>query len=244
METNGQRIVVVGGPPGTGKTSVMMQVIKNLKQLKQRVAVAKIDCLDTEDDERYGSLDIPVVAGLSNDLCPDHFFAVNFGEIVDWSARKDAEVLIIETAGLCHRCAPGTEKTLCICVVDCLSSIKIPKKIGPILTTADIILLTKGDIVSQAEREVFWHKIREINKQALIFEANGLTGGGCEAIARIIADTEPLDTINGDVLRHSMPTAICSYCVGEKRIGNEYQQGIIEKMDFACERGPSKCSLV
>jgi Ni2+-binding GTPase involved in maturation of urease and hydrogenase len=26
------------------------------------------------------------------------------------------DILVVETAGLCHRCAPGTAKTLSICV--------------------------------------------------------------------------------------------------------------------------------
>ncbi len=30
------------------------------------------------------------------------------------------------------------------------------KKIGPMLKAADIVVITKGDIVSQAEREVFF----------------------------------------------------------------------------------------
>lgn len=236
-----QRIVVVGGPPAGGKTSVMFHAISSLQKKGERVAVVKIDCLDTEDDKRYAKLNVPVVAGLSKDVCPDHFFAVNFEEMAEWSKQREAELLVIETAGLCHRCAPATVKTLSICVIDCLSSVKVPQKIGPVLTTADIIVITKGDIVSQAEREVFWYKIKRINNQATILEVNGITGAGSESLVRLIVNAVPLESVIGDSLRHSMPTAICSYCVGETRLGNEFQQGVVEKMDFINETENSEC---
>lgn len=241
MNSSEQRIVIVAGPPATGKTSTMIHVIRNLQRRGQEVAVAKIDCLETEDDERYASLDIAVVVGLSNDICPDHYFAVNLEEIVSWSRDKKADILIIETAGLCHRCAPGIYQALNICVVDCLSSIKVPQKIGPVLTTADIIIITKGDIVSQMEKEVFWEQIRRINREAIIVEAGGLNGEGSENIARLIMKAKTTEGVSGDRLRHSMPTAICSYCMGETRIGNEYQHGVVYKMDFKRERIPARC---
>jgi Ni2+-binding GTPase involved in maturation of urease and hydrogenase len=236
-----QRIVVVAGPPAGGKTSVMIHAIGALQAKGQQVAVVKIDCLDTEDHHRYAKLNIPVVAGLSRDVCPDHFFAVNFEEMAEWARERKADLLIIETAGLCHRCAPATVKTLSICVIDCLSSVKVPQKIGPVLTTADIIVVAKGDIVSQAEREVFWHKIKQINRDAIIMEVNGITGAGNESLARLILDAPTVETVTGDTLRHSMPTAICSYCVGEIRLGNEYQQGVVEKMNFAEETEKPVC---
>jgi len=34
------------------------------------------------------------------------------------------------------------------------------------------------------------------------------------------------------VLRFSMPSALCSYCLGETRIGEEHQMGNIRKMDI------------
>lgn len=238
MNARQQRIVIVAGPPATGKTSVMCSVIRALQNRGQTVAVCKIDCLETEDDERYTRLGVPVVVGLSQDICPDHFFAVNLEEIVAWSQECQAETLIVETAGLCHRCAPGIENTLAICVVDCLSSIKVPGKIGPVLSTADLIVITKGDIVSQMEAEVFWQQISLINRAAFILEANGLTGEGAEDIAGVIEEALPVAGIAGNRLRHSMPTAICSYCMGETRIGDEYQLGVVQKMDFARERRP------
>ena len=35
-----------------------------------------------------------------------------------------------------------------------------------------------------------------------------------------------------DTLRHTMPSGVCSYCVGETRVGTAYQQGVVGKIDF------------
>lgn len=85
-----QRIVVVAGPPAGGKTSIMLHAIGALQAKGQQVAVVKIDCLDTEDHHRYAKLNIPVVVGLSRDVCPDHFFAVNFEEMAEWARERMA----------------------------------------------------------------------------------------------------------------------------------------------------------
>ena len=226
------KIVVVAGPPACGKTSVMIHSINKLTRMAIPAAVCKIDCLATEDDRRYGAIGVPVVIGLSEDICPDHYFVVNLEEMSDWAAGEGADLLVIETAGLCHRCAPGIDKALAVCVIDCHSSIKVPEKIGPVLTTADIVVIVKGDTVSQAEREVFRSKIRHINPGADIVEANGLTGSGSEHLARLILERRGKGNLVGAKLRHPMPTAICSYCMGEMRVGNKFQQGAVYKMDF------------
>jgi len=226
------KVVVVAGPPASGKTSVMIHSIRAMKRAGMKPAVVKIDCLATEDDTRYASVDVPVAVGLSEDICPDHYYVVNLEEMIQWGQGTNADILIVETAGLCHRCAPGIDRALSVCVVDCHSSIKIPEKIGPVLTTADVIILSKGDSISQAEREVFHARLRRINPEAEIIETNGLTGAGSEHVARVLLErVEPAELI-GSRLRHPMPTAICSYCMGEMRVGNSFQQGAVYKMTF------------
>ncbi|MBI9109558.1 MAG: hypothetical protein JEZ04_22640 [Spirochaetales bacterium] len=235
------KVIIVAGPPACGKTSVMIHSIKSLKRMGIKTAVVKIDCLATEDDQRYAGIDVPVKAGLSEDICPDHYFVVNLEEMIDWGTREEADLLIVETAGLCHRCAPGIDKSLSVCVIDSHSSIKIPEKIGPVLTTADIVIIVKGDSISQAEREVFQSRIRLINPKAEIVEANGLTGAGSEHIARLLLDKKEAEELIGAKLRHPMPTAICSYCMGEMRVGTKFQQGAVYKMDFSSSNKEAAC---
>ncbi len=226
------RFVIVTGTPAAGKTSVMTHTIRHLLAEGLTVAACKIDCLGTSDDRRYSSLGIPVAVGLSDYFCPDHFYVANLEEIFCWAEGQEVEVLVLETAGLCHRCAPAIEGCLSICVIDNLSGIDTPRKVGPILTTADVVAVTKGDIVSQAEREVFRRKVELVNSRARIIEVNGLTGQGSLRMKKEILDSSPVDRIEGKELRYSMPAAVCSYCSGETKIGSTYQMGNIKKVDF------------
>ncbi|WP_321491665.1 GTP-binding protein [uncultured Desulfobacter sp.] len=226
------RFVIVAGPPSSGKTSVMLQVIRYLQQDSLKVCACKIDCLETADDRRYRSLGIPVCVGLSDYLCPDHFYVANLEEVWNWAESQKTDVLIIETAGLCHRCAPAVQGCLTVCVVDNLVGLDTPKKIGPMLGTADIIVITKGDVVSQAEREVFSHQVECVNGQAGIIHINGLNGQGALRLKKEILKMIPLQSITGGQLRYPMPAAICSYCAGETIVGSAYQMGNVKKIDF------------
>lgn len=226
------KLIIIAGAAATGKTSVMLHTIKHLKRLKRSVAVVKIDCIKSEDEKLYKKIDVPVVTGLSEDLCPDHFLAINMQEMIAWAKRLGTDILILETAGLCNRCAPSTKQSFSICTVDALSSVRSPEKLGPMLSTADLILMTRGDMVSQSEREVLHYKLREINSRAKVIQTNGLTGTRSSRVATRILEAKELNELEVDTLRHTMPSATCSYCVGEVRIGCEYQQGIINKMTF------------
>lgn len=231
------RIVIVAGPPASGKTSLMLHVIRHLQQNGQKVAACKIDCLQSTDDVRYKALGIPVAVGLSDYICPDHFYVANLEEIWAWAERKEAETLVLETAGLCHRCAPALHECLSLCVVDNLSGLDTPQKIGPMLSTADIVAISKGDVVSQAEREVFRYQVECVNPKATVIDVNGLTGRGAAWVADSLLAAEPLEAIKGTTLRNLMPAAICSYCAGETIVGNEYQMGVIKKIDFGEDDG-------
>ncbi len=226
------QFVIVAGTPSSGKTAVMVHTIRHLQKSGQQVAVCKIDCLQTNDDSTYRRLGIPVAVGLSDYVCPDHFYVANLEEIEQWAEAQKAEVLILETAGLCHRCAPAVYDCLSICVIDNLIGINTPRKVGPMLSSADVVVITKGDIVSQAEREVFRHQVESVNPHAQILEMNGLTGQGALTLKNAILTYPKFDGITGKQLKNPMPAAICSYCAGETVIGKSFQMGVVKKVDF------------
>lgn len=227
-------LVVFSGPPSSGKTSVILKTIDALKNQGIKVAVVKFDCLYTDDDILYEKAGIPVKKGLSGGLCPDHFFVSNIEEVVQWGMQEGADLLITESAGLCNRCSPYIADVKGVCVVDNLSGINTPKKIGPMLRSADIVVITKGDIVSQAEREVFASKVNSVNPTAVTMHVNGLTGQGTYELSTLLTDKEKsLETVKGMKLRFPMPSALCSYCLGETRIGEQYQMGNVRKMKLS-----------
>lgn len=229
-------LIIVSGPPSSGKTSIILKTIDALKQRDTSVGVVKFDCLYTDDDILYEKAGIPVKKGLSGALCPDHFFASNIEEVVQWGINMNLDLLITESAGLCNRCSPYIKNIKGVCVIDNLSGINTPKKIGPMLKSADIVVITKGDIVSQAEREVFASKINSVNPRAITMHINGLTGQGAYELSTLLYDEEDnIDSVQGMELRFPMPAAMCSYCLGETRIGEAYQMGNVRKIDLGDE---------
>jgi Ni2+-binding GTPase involved in maturation of urease and hydrogenase len=175
---------------------------------------------------------VKVKVGLSGNLCPDHFYMTNIEDCVIWGQQEKLDILIIESAGLCNRCSPHVRDVLSICGVDCLSGAFTPKTIGPMLKLADIVFITKGDIVSQAEREVFIFEVKQSNPRASIFFINGITGQGAYDLSVAVKEAPEFSSLKNKKLRFSMPAAVCSYCTGEIRICQEYQVGNIKKMKF------------
>lgn len=227
------KLVTVAGPPASGKTSVILRVADGLHTAGIRLGVVKFDCLSSEDEKRYRQADIPVKTGLAGALCPDHFFITNIDACVQWGREIGLDLLISESAGLCNRCSPHIRKVLAVCVVDNLSGVQTPRKIGPMLKTADVVVIAKGDIVSQAEREVFAFRVRQVNPKAAILPVNGLTGQGSLLLQRHLIAARDVETLQDARLRFSMPSALCSYCLGETRIGPDCQVGNLKLMDLS-----------
>lgn len=226
------QLILFSGASAVGKTAVLKALIPLLAQKRLTPCVCKIDCLKTEDHRVYQAMGIPCVAGLSQDICPDHFLVSNLPELWNWAEKIGRDTLFIETAGLCHRCSPATERMLAGCVLDCTSSCKAPGQLGPMLTQADFVVLTKIDMVSQAELEIISWQIQKLNPRAAIFPIDGLAGYGADLLARWILEQPACDSYEGDTLRHSMPSGVCSYCVGEQRVGSAFQQGVVGKISF------------
>jgi Ni2+-binding GTPase involved in maturation of urease and hydrogenase len=224
------KMVIVAGTPGSGKTAVLIHALRNLKQRNLNSAVVKIDCLYTDDGKKFEKIGIPTKVGLAMDMCPDHFAIYNIEDMIDWADENDAEYLIVETAGLCHRCAPYTVNSLGVCVIDATSGPNTPLKVGPFLSTADIAVITKGDMISQAEREIFRERILEVNPHCKVIEANGLSGQGCIELAEEIVKS-PEVSLEEEKLRHSAPLAVCTLCVGETKVNKKHHRGILRRID-------------
>ncbi|WP_303859619.1 GTP-binding protein [Alkalibaculum bacchi] len=212
------KLINVAGPPSSGKTSVIIKLIESMDMPNGNIGVVKFDCLTSFDNLRYEEAGIPVETGFSGKICPDHFFVSNIEDAVQWGIQSDFEILITESAGLCNRCSPYINGILSICVIDNLSGINTPRKIGPMLKFADIVVVTKGDIVSQAEREVFAFNIKQVNSSAKIIFVNGITGQGTFLLSKYLRQTQDIHTLKDMKLKFTTPAAVCSYCTGETKI--------------------------
>ncbi len=224
------KLVICAGPATTGKTSVLRHVAKKLLTLGHGVAFMKLDVQYAEEDEQLAAeLGIPTRKVYSGELCPDHCGVMVLGDALVWAERVGAGFLLVETAGLCLRCSPYVDRGLGVVVLEATSGMNLPLKVGPMLSLADVAVVTKVDRVSQAEREVFRARIMEVAPTVTIREVNGLYGIGIDPlVARVLATVDAEAPMK---LRGNPPVGTCTICVGKKDIGWQAHFGVVRALD-------------
>jgi Ni2+-binding GTPase involved in maturation of urease and hydrogenase len=224
------KLIIFAGPPTCGKTTVIRQVVRRILKKNLKPAYLKIDVLYADEDEQLKKeFNIPTKKIYSGELCPDHANVVVLDEVVEWAEKEGADYLFVETAGLCLRCSPYVENSLGIVVLEATSGMNLPRKIGPMLTLADISVITKIDLVSQAEREVFRYRILEAAKDITVVESNALYGIGIDPIVRDILKSKDIEMPM--FLKGNPPVGTCTICVGKKEIGAKNHFGVLRTME-------------
>lgn len=212
------RVVTFAGAHACGKTAVIMKAVQNLKEQGIHAAVMKLDCISSEDDKIYERVGIPTVKYLSGNTCPDHFFVQSIEQAYAWARERGADMLVTESAGLCGRCSPHIRDIPAVCVIDCLSGISAPFKIGPMLWYADYVVITKGDLVSDRAGDLSLQCQKGKPESACLF-VNGLNGQGIYKLDQILQTTGEIQAITDKYLRFTMPAAVCTYCAGQTKVG-------------------------
>jgi Ni2+-binding GTPase involved in maturation of urease and hydrogenase len=229
------KLVIIAGPPSAGKTAVTRQIIRHFLA-KKKCAFLKIDVVRAfEDEELRTEFGIPARKIYSGDLCPDHTGVMVMKDALVWAEAEGADIFIIESAGLCLRCSPYVTQSLGIVVLSAVSGMNSPLKMGPMIALADVAVITKTDLVSQSEKEVFREKTKEVAPAIDIIETNAIQGTGLRYLMRTIdelADITDKDTI---MLRGVPPLGVCTICVGKREIGWQNHFGVIRKLDGADE---------
>lgn len=224
------KLIIIAGPPTCGKTTVIRQVIKRMQAQKLKSSYIKIDVLFADEDETLkAEFGIPTKKIYSGELCPDHCNVVVLDQAVEWAESVGSDYLFVETAGLCLRCSPYVENSLGIVVLEATSGMNLPRKIGPMLSLADICVVTKIDLISQAEREVFRYRVLENAKEVTLVESNALYGIGIDPIVRQILKSKDVEFPM--FLRGNPPVGTCTICVGKKEIGAKNHFGVLRTMD-------------
>ena len=139
-------------------------------------------------------------------------------------------MLLVETAGLCLRCSPYVDGGLGMVVLEATSGMNLPLKVGPMLSLADVAVVTKIDRVSQAEREVFRARIQDVaprgphpRGQRPARHRHRPAGG---------RDPRPRPRSDGQLfLRGNPPVGTCTICVGKKEIGWQSHFGVVRALE-------------
>jgi Ni2+-binding GTPase involved in maturation of urease and hydrogenase len=231
------KLIICAGPATTGKTSVLRHIIGKLKANGQRAAFLKIDVQFAEEDELLAQeFAIPTRKVYSGELCPDHCNVMVLGDAMQWAYKNHCDALMVETAGLCLRCSPYVEGGLGLVVLEATSGMNLPLKVGPMLSLADVAVVTKIDRVSQAEREVFRARVHEVAPSVLIREVNALYGIGIDPLVELINEAPDIAfDENGKpgmmLLRGNPPVGTCTICVGKKEIGWQQHFGVVRPLE-------------
>lgn len=224
------RVAICAGPATTGKTSVLRHMIRKLLAAGHRPAFLKLDVQYADEDELLArEFGIPAKKVYSGELCPDHCHVMVLGDGMEWAERAGADLLLVETAGLCLRCSPYVDGGLGLVVLEATSGMNLPLKVGPMLSLADVAVVTKVDRVSQAEREVFRARIQDVAPNVMVREVNALHGIGIDPlVAEVLERPEITGTMH---LRGNPPVGTCTICVGKKEIGWKAHFGVVRALE-------------
>jgi Ni2+-binding GTPase involved in maturation of urease and hydrogenase len=204
--------LLVAGPPGCGKTSLLLRLLERLR-VDGPVRYAKVDCLATRDDQIvHDRLGIPTQVLLADAACPDHALAQTLGVWIQAAWSDGTAWLAIETAGLCDRCTPFIEGALAIQVLDLLKNLHAATKMAVPLRAADVVVLTKGALVSPAEREIVASLVTRLNPTASVTSFDGLTGEGLERLVRTVRRARAFEPRPVLALRQALPNGRCGVC--------------------------------
>ncbi len=195
--------VGVGGPVGSGKTALMEQLCKRLRD-KLEVAAITND-IYTKEDARIlveaGALPAERIMGVETGGCPHTAIredaSINLAAIADMRKRfPDLDLILIESGGdnLAATFSPELAD-LTIYVIDVSGGEKIPRKGGPGITRSDLLVINKTDLAPYvgANLEVMARDARTQRKSRPFVMANMKTGEGVDEVVAFLREKGGLD---------------------------------------------------
>ncbi|EFJ34189.1 hypothetical protein SELMODRAFT_230609 [Selaginella moellendorffii] len=145
--------VGIGGPVGTGKTALMLALCQALRD-KYSIAAVTNDIFTREDAEflvKNGALAPERIRAVETGGCPHaairEDISINLGPLEELSTKFSADILLCESGG--DNLAANFSRELAdyiIYIIDVSGGDKIPRKGGPGITQADLLVINKTDL--------------------------------------------------------------------------------------------------
>jgi len=146
--------VSIGGPVGSGKTTLVEKLCKAMRE-RWSIAVVTNDIYTQEDAlilNRLQALPADRILGVETGGCPHTAIredaSLNLAAIADLNRRfPDLDVIFIESGGdnLAATFSPDLAD-LSLYVVSVCQGEKIPRKGGPAITRSDLLIINKTDL--------------------------------------------------------------------------------------------------
>jgi urease accessory protein len=195
--------VGVGGPVGSGKTALIERVVPLLVSRRRSVVVVTNDILTREDEMHVkrtlrGVLAEERVVGVETGTCPHTAVredpSMNLAALAELAARfPDTDFAFVESGGdnLTLTFSPELVD-LYLYVIDVAGGDKIPRKRGPGLVLADLLVINKTDLAPQVGADLgVMRRDSELVREGRPFVfTNCRTGEGVEAIATFLEVAE------------------------------------------------------
>ena len=188
--------VGVGGPVGSGKTTLMDQLCKKLRG-RHEIAAITNDIYTKWDAEylvRSGALSPDRIAGVETGGCPHTAIredaSMNLAAVAEMNAKfPDLDLVLIESGGdnLAATFSPELAD-LTIYVIDVAGGDKIPSKGGPGITRSDLLVINKVDLAPHvgASLEVMDRDAKKMRGIRPFVFTNLHNGAGADEVVRFI----------------------------------------------------------
>jgi urease accessory protein len=154
MSRNGPLRVGIGGPVGSGKTTLTEKLCKAMRE-RYSVAVITNDIYTKEDAlilNRLQALPEDRIMGVETGGCPHTAIredaSINLAAIDEMNKRfPDLDVIFIESGGdnLAATFSPDLAD-ISLYVISVCQGEKIPRKGGPAITRSDLLIINKSDL--------------------------------------------------------------------------------------------------
>ncbi len=147
--------VGVGGPVGSGKTALMLQLCNNLRQ-NYSIAAVTNDIFTKEDGEfltRHDALPAERIRAVETGGCPHaairEDISANLLALEELHTKFKPQILLIESGGdNLAACFSRELADFTIQVIDVCGGDKIPRKGGPGITQSDLLVINKTDLAA------------------------------------------------------------------------------------------------
>lgn len=186
LEEKGIFTINLLGSPGAGKTSVLEQLIGNMKE-SIGMAVIEGDLYTTKDAERIEAQGIPVIQVNTGGAC--HLDAAMISEALHHLDLEKIRFLVIENVGnLVCPASYDLSEDMRITVLSITEGNDKPLKYPAMFQQADVLIVNKMDLIhfTNFSIEELYRDIRALNQNMKIFEISCRTGEGFQNLCHFL----------------------------------------------------------